>query len=256
MKEISEGVYTVERVENPYFTASPVVIVGNKSLILYDTGVDGITAQTHGGDIGRTTFGQVMQFSEELGKPIGHIFLSHYHLDHTQDILLYNKGVVIHAHENVNQSLPNLQIHEKYNKDTNLQLEGINLEVILTPGHSKVGDDISLALPDKKLILVGDTVQPHGKSYEKGEKFIWLPFYVRGDDYKESLSKIKEYGPEYIQTAHLGTTDMVGLEAIAKTIGSERGVPPEAINKRIQTNFFRRYDFIGILYFIEKARKN
>jgi glyoxylase-like metal-dependent hydrolase (beta-lactamase superfamily II) len=300
MKEIADKVYIPkffingkDRRENN-ISAVPVVIEGNTSLILYDCGCESYLQLKNKRNTKGTFIPELLRFSKEIGKTVKHVFFSHEHGDHTLDALFLRKAILdieFLGHKNNrapyrDQRYVGICLDVLFDEDVEMEVDGVALQVLMTPGHNSVGDDISLFLADKGLMCTGDIVQPNGLSYERAI-FPNLPYYSRGDDYLSSLAKIISLKPKLIQTAHSGTLNgtteteinrLVVLRTkqlaqsfiqdqnaegdiarlIFDTIAEERGVPLRSFapnTRKIIEDFYKTHDIYGLNYFVNKARK-
>lgn len=291
MLHIAPNVYVPEGPQYPA-SATPVVIETPNRLVLFDCGMDASLRQREQHSVDGTCFDQIAGFSQRQAKPVSLIFLSHAHGDHTLDAPFYQRRfpeVRFLGHTQNRAPLPRfagLALHQTFDRDASFYVDGVELRVLMTPGHTENGEDISLLIPAAGLVCTGDTVQPHGERYEQGEG-TFMPFYVRGDDYLQSLQRLRELNPALVQTAHHGTysgalaletsiravvrtrdlasrllrenpgvSDDTLAEWIFDTIGYERNVPKDAVLRRRlgEQNHYLTYDIHGINYFIAKAR--
>ncbi|MBI4439161.1 MBL fold metallo-hydrolase [Candidatus Woesearchaeota archaeon] len=268
---------------NVYLSKRTVAIEGENSLIIVDPGYDAAVSKTKKG----TSVEELTELSRIRGKPIEYIILTHSHSDHTANlpfyVMLRPRAVIGHYR---NRCGPGWKI----NRTTTQKLDGVELELIPTPGHSSAGDDISVYLPQKKILLPGDLCQPQGEDYRNADNVSPVPFFSDGNRYLHSLEAllakdfhlmITAHGDIY--DAHRGrkalevtrqtvtrirdlatklkrenpdeTLDKIALW-VYDTIAYERSFDPEALEARKKGNKhgndFTRYDKPGIDSFLKQ----
>jgi len=207
MRKITDSVYTTDEPG----AGMPGVLVGRTSLIIVDPGYDTSKQHRATNSLDGSPLNQLKEFSEEIGKPVRYIILTHAHGDHTADLRFYQRsweGIQIYAHAKnraVNPKSPfylKIKIDRAFDKDTDLEIDGVLVRVMATPGHTENGEDISLWVPEGGLIFTGDLVQPHGFPYREGNWETFMPFYTRGDEYSASLQKVIDLDPKLVHTCH------------------------------------------------------
>jgi len=98
-------------------------------------------------------------------------------------------GAKMLVYEGVKEYFPN---HHHYFGDE-LKIDGIDLNITLTPGHSP--ESISIYLPEEKALICGDLV------FDRGVGRVDLP----GGDFKElkrSIEKVSKLEIEYLLPWH------------------------------------------------------
>ncbi len=170
-----------------------LIIEGRKSLSIIDPGFDNM-AGNGASDLSPTSL--VFELSESLNKPIKNIFITHSHIDH-----IYNTRKYLDKFQNIvcigHAKSPYLKKLEEggvsvlsVNGDTNVTIDGIDFSLMNTPGHSKPGDDLSVYLPEHKVIQVGDLFQPQGNDYANADSVSPVPSFYLGKQYITSLEKL------------------------------------------------------------------
>ncbi|MFC1852513.1 MBL fold metallo-hydrolase [candidate division CSSED10-310 bacterium] len=155
----------------------------------------------------------LLDFSASLSKPITKGILTHSHADHSTNMsLLLQKSEEINAYYETDIVDLNLIVHRnsifkksvwrKINVKTELVIGGHTVNILPTPGHSQGQEDLSIYLPEKKLLFCGDLCQPQGREFHICEGPSPIPFFVHGDQTKQSLEELMELDFEVLLTSH------------------------------------------------------
>ena len=216
LDQISDGIYMADRT---------VIVVGQESLLLIEPGYDAIVK----GQVSGSSVEVVLCFSEQQGRPIRYLTYTHAHGDHVGNLPMYLKKIDgpkrLYAHANSplpeklidSLLLPSDQI-TLLSTDTSLTLDGIVCDFLYTPGHSRSDEDISIYLPQSKLLFVGDLLQPQGPSYRNSDGLSPVPYFHQGDFYLKSLARLATIDFEIMITGHGQIFDRrQGLDALAVT---------------------------------------
>ncbi len=286
-----------DRVYTPHrpATGMPMVIEGEKALVVIDPGFDSWNYMQKNGTAEGAPFDQVAEFSRRTGKPVGRVIFTHIHNDHTKDYVFYKpvwpdakyiaSDTQAALHKKMKGACP---IDLVVKGDCNYEFDGMHFRFLRTPGHSRHGDDISIYFVEQSVLFSGDLVQPHGQVYERGEHgfFSFMPFYVRGEDCLRSLQKLIDLSPRITRASHgellhgadpLKTNRRVAERAkelayqlvqehpdekdlvlagwAFDTIGAERNVPREDIERRKKERWYMTQDVHGILCFVRDAKR-
>lgn len=123
---------------------------------------------------------------DEKGWTLTHIFVTHYHADHTTGVVAlkeHNNATVIGPAYVGGSAIKGID-HRVKDGDT-FSFAGLEIQVIYTPGHTM--DLINYYIPSEGVIFVGDTLFALGcgKAFEGTPEMIW-----------ESLKKIHALPPE------------------------------------------------------------
>ncbi|VUT24217.1 MAG: hydroxyacylglutathione hydrolase [Candidatus Methanolliviera sp. GoM_oil] len=122
---------------------------------------------------------------------ISWVINTHLHPDHTgaNDEFMEDYGAKMLVYEGVKEYFPN---PHRYFGDE-LKIDGIDLNITLTPGHSP--ESISIYLPEEKALICGDLI------FDRGVGRVDLP----GGDFKElkrSIEKVSKLEIEYLLPGH------------------------------------------------------
>lgn len=122
---------------------------------------------------------------------INWVINTHLHPDHTgaNDEFMEDYGAKMLVYEGVKEYFPNP--HHYFGDE--LEIDGIDLNITLTPGHSP--ESISIYLPEEKALICGDLI------FDRGVGRVDLP----GGDFKElkrSIEKISKLELEYLLPGH------------------------------------------------------
>ena len=188
LRQISSSIYMADRT---------VIVVADASLLLIEPGYDAVVS----GRVSGSSVEAVHRFSAEQGRPIRYLIYSHAHGDHVGNLPFYLKKIDgpkwLYTHSN--SPLPEKLIASRLlcseeisrlDGDTTLTLDGINCQLLWTPGHSRSDEDISIYLPSSKLLFVGDLLQPQGRCYHHSDGVSPVPYFHQGDLYLKSLERL------------------------------------------------------------------
>ncbi len=260
-----------------------VVFEGRDHLVLVDPGDEpaGTPADPAG------PLADLRRLELQTGKALRWILLTHSHPDHVANLETFRAAaprarVVAHARNPLGADLP-------IGRRTRLELGG-GLEAIPTPGHTAAGDDLSFWRPDGALLLPGDLVQPKGESWEAAFYPSPWPYFTDAATYRKSLGMLLELPVDVLATGHrevrtgaaarawVELTDRairrvgeavagwrgpeelaVAGPAIFRGLARERGLPPEAIERRLtgapgDASAFERFDLPGVAWFWARRR--
>jgi glyoxylase-like metal-dependent hydrolase (beta-lactamase superfamily II) len=273
-----------------------LVIEGENGLTIIDPGLD-ITGRKEGAG---SSVSRVFELSESLEKPVQTLIITHSHIDHIFNTRHYLKrfpDLVCIGHANgpyLNKLLKDGVSVSVIACDVKRTVDGIDYDFIPTPGHSKAGDDLSVFIPSKKIVHVGDLFQPQGLAYETADSISPIPYFHDGKNYLISLDMMLNLDFDFVVTGHgdvLGDTsgkrgleltkkvlqrikdlalkltrenfyaeDEVICEWIYDTIAYERNFDKSqsALRKgegNIRAALYKRFDLPGIQYFVTQAKK-
>ncbi|MFK7730238.1 MAG: MBL fold metallo-hydrolase [Pseudomonadales bacterium] len=217
VKELAEDVYQVQGIGNTH------LINTSEGSVLFDTGLALQSAQ------------QIAELKPYVTAPITHIIVSHSHADHIGGVRFWKEeSTEIIAHREyaeeqryltelepylhqrnrmvfpwLPETLPNIPMI-KYGgvepsilvdeDDYEFVLGGVTFQVLSTPG-AEGADNISLWLPDKKILFTGDTLGPNFPQFPN-------VFTMRGEkvrkpmEYIKSLDKMIALEPEMLVMSH------------------------------------------------------
>lgn len=153
----------------PFYSNSSSVyaLVGEKSLVLIDAGFD--QAQLD-------TIDENIRYWGLENYPISHVLVTHCHFDHCGNVAaLRARGAKIVASTVdadaietgddrtigfafMGKKFPACPVDVRVNDGEVLQLDGIEVEVIATPGHTAGGVCFKVALDGKVMLFTGDTI--------------------------------------------------------------------------------------------------
>lgn len=215
--KIDEDVYQVMGIGNTH------LINTSEGGVLFDSGL-GIQAAE-----------QIAKLKPKLKGPLTHIIVSHSHADHIGGVRFWKEeGTKIVAHRQFTEEQRYLSELETYlhnrnrivfpwlpdsmpqmallkyggvepdilvdHQDYKFEQGGVQFEVLATPG-AEGADNISLWLPQKKILFVGDTLGPNFPQFPN-------VFTMRGEkvrkpiEYIDSLNKMIALKPEKLVMSH------------------------------------------------------
>ena len=217
VKELSDGVYQATGIANTH------MIVTNDGNVLFDSGISIQAAK------------QLRMLKEKSDAPVTHIILSHSHADHIGGTKFWKEeGTEVLAHREFEEEQRYLKQLEPYQwqrnrtlfpwmpeqptdnellgyggveptitideRDYSFTQGGVQFDVLATPG-AEGSDNISLWLPEKKILFSGDFFGPLFPQFPniftmRGEK-IRKPI-----EYIHSLDKLIALEPEMIVPSH------------------------------------------------------
>lgn len=217
VKELAEDVYQVQGIGNTH------LINTSQGSVLFDTGIAIQAAE------------QISKLKPYATGPISHIIVSHSHADHIGGVRFWKEdGTEIIAHREyaeeqryltelepylhqrnrmvfpwLPETLPNIPMI-KYGgvepsilvdeSDYEFVLGGVTFQVLSTPG-AEGADNISLWLPEKKILFTGDTLGPNFPQFPN-------VFTMRGEkvrkpmEYINSLNKMIALEPDMLVMSH------------------------------------------------------
>lgn len=255
-----------------------VVLEGPDHLALVDPGDE--PAGETGGPAG--LLGELARLEAQTGKRLAWVLLTHSHPDHVANLAAVRAAapaarLVAHARSPL---APDLSVDRR----TALPLGG-GVEAIPTPGHSAAGDNLSFWRPEGALLLPGDLAQPKGECWEQAFYPSPWPYFTDPRPYLASLEALLGLPLAVLATGHrevrrgpqarawLALTARAirrvgeavsawpgpgGLAeagpAIFRALAAERGIPPEAVARRLarprgSPSAFERFDLPGIAWF-------
>jgi len=224
MRQLTEKVFQTG-FEHEYGIGWCYVIVGNTGLILVDPGFGwhfrpgkGTEVSVKGPLIRSESLitphlMDLLLFAQNLKKPIAWCILTHSHVDHTlnwellqqkaEEINLYFNQIIVNpsliVHQNNTFRRP---LYKKIEQPAEFKLDGHDLEVFPSPGHSSQRDDISIFLKDSKILFCGDLCQPQGRDYHICEGPSPIPYFDNGDLTRKSLQHLMSYDFTLLLTSH------------------------------------------------------
>jgi alkyl sulfatase BDS1-like metallo-beta-lactamase superfamily hydrolase len=236
VKQLSDGIYQATGIANTH------MIVTSDGNVLFDTGI-GIQAAK-----------QLRLLQEKSSAPVSHIILSHSHADHIGGTQFWQEDdTEIVAHREFVEEQRYLESLENYQwgrnrvlftwmpetpatnpllayggieptvlvdeRDYHFTRGGVDFQVLSTPG-AEGSDNISLWLPQKKILFTGDTLGP---------LFPQFPnlFTMRGEkvrkpvEYIHSLDKLIALNAEILVPSH--HTPIIGRDNIRAGLEKIRG---------------------------------
>ncbi|MBT7902257.1 MBL fold metallo-hydrolase [Candidatus Woesearchaeota archaeon] len=278
----------MRQLANNFFqTGTSLIIEGTTGLTVIDPGWDAV-----GSTRTDTSVHETYALARHKDKPITRVILSHNHQDHCANLQVYLRQtpdleLIVGPHSPFKKFAD--QVIDINPGKVKQVIDGIEETIFVTPGHSKQGDDISIYFPQPKILFCGDLAQPQGESYAKTDFVTPLPFYYDGDLYLASLSLLKSVDFDILVTGHgqvlgnqrgyewLDTTQKTikrtqelatqlvrdhptksDLELgrwILETIGYERNTPKSTIRARSNSKDFEDYDFQGIKFWLDYAKR-
>lgn len=294
MKKISPKVYITQ------FKTS--VVEGERGLILIDPGDDEVIKKLDGKRKLSGSLLEAYELWEETGKPIKYVILINSQKEHIFNLETLARIRRSRIKDFVNYTIIthlNSPLVEgdliKINGDLLINLDGIEIKFLSTPGPSKTKDDLSIWLPEEEVLFVGDLLQPQGESYEEANFLSPLPYFFYGDEYLLSLEKLLQIPFNIVRTGYGHTLNSVRAkqwievtktvitrikeiveevlkkninedksricEKVFDTITYERNFNREvALRRKYALNYrdksdFELFDCPGILYFIEKLKR-
>ncbi|PKK91119.1 MAG: hypothetical protein CVV64_04945 [Candidatus Wallbacteria bacterium HGW-Wallbacteria-1] len=173
------------------------------------------------------TLSKLLDLVEKKSKPVTHLFLSHFHQDHSDNLNAFLTMRLNHelfpfimvAHEKSHipalmksSGIPAISV----TGDVTLPLSAGPVDILCTPGHSSGMDDISIFFPGKRALFVGDMIQPQGKSYHECDFDTPFSNHSHGFTALKSLVKMEKINFTNILMGHDGTVfnRIEGLQAI------------------------------------------
>lgn len=169
----------------------------NDGLVAVDSGWDVAAGQPYeGSDLEAITLA-----GERTGKPLTHILFTHDHWDHRANLPLLRErwaDVTVMAHRN--SSIEG--VNRYLDGGESLDIGGITIQTLDTPGHSQQRDELCYLLPEYRLLFCGDVAQPQGPSYAIVTGPSPVPYFYFGDDYRRTLERLIALDVAHIRTGH------------------------------------------------------
>lgn len=130
----------------PGMSGPNVYLIAGRTLVMFDSGLD--DADMVSSDL---------KYIREIGKSLTHVILSHHHLDHAGGAAQIKglSGASIVAHPLEAAQLGNL-VDLTVEDGHHFSLEGLEIELIHTPGHST--GHLCAYLPKQKVLFSGDQI--------------------------------------------------------------------------------------------------
>jgi glyoxylase-like metal-dependent hydrolase (beta-lactamase superfamily II) len=260
-----------------------------EGLVAVDTGWDVAAGEPYEG----SDLEALVKASEKSGKALTNILLTHDHPDHCMNLpLLLERwpDARVHAHPRGSAR----GVTDYLQEGDRLEIGGMLIEVLYTPGHSQSRDELCYYLPRERFLFSGDVAQPQGPSYAYSNGPSPVPFFHYGDEYARSLERLIALDPQAMRTGHgdflgpeqarqwlrvtLATVTRIEelalelaerypqrdsqwlVEAVYDQIVDERNFGLRAANRRKREasyeglSDYERFDRPGILWAVEQAR--
>lgn len=197
-----------------------------RSLFLFDPGFDATRLPEEGGQVtDSSTLVRLEQLIEKTRKPLTHLLVSHHHEDHARNLSWF-----FELKRRSPRAYPfNLIMHERFpgdwpamrlGLDTRVQIEGEELWVLMTPGHTGRMTDIALWYPQEALLFAGDMIQPQGLTYGDCSFVTPVSNHKRPALAIQSLHKLRSLPFKLILQGHEGEilNSLAGVNAIDITL--------------------------------------
>ena len=160
------------------------------------------------------TLENLVRLQKECALPVSHLFLSHDHSDHADNLDHFfryqDEGAldfVLVAHERSKSAARAKAQGRKCHLiggDEIMDLTGGKVHLLSTPGHTPWGDDICVWLPSKGSLFAGDLPQPQGPSYEECTFHTAFSNHADGETVLRSLDKLLALPFEVLLMGHEG----------------------------------------------------
>ena len=139
MGKLMDGIHLIDGTDY----VSIFLVECDDHLVLLDTGMN------------RKDGPKIIEYINNLGKPLRLIIITHHHIDHVANIKKIREatGAKLTFHE---AEAPNIKQKADFFLSDKQQLESCNMEIIHLPGHT--AGNISIYLPQQKAIIIGDTI--------------------------------------------------------------------------------------------------
>lgn len=193
---------------NLYFSDRTLAVFGEKSCVVLEPGYDGVVQGKYAGSSAE----EIILLAQSLNKKISHIWFSHYHGDHVGNMPFYLKRIeepqlIGSAHSPLIEQYTKINLVSStrfilISTPTTLIIDGREYMFLPTPGHSFFEDDLSVYMPQEKILLVGDLLQPQGSRYDFADGFSPVPFFFHGEQYLNSLKLLRQLAFCKIITGH------------------------------------------------------
>ena len=195
------------------------------------------------------TLDNLVRLQEESGRPVSHLFLSHDHSDHADNLDCFfhyqDKGAldfVLVAHEK-SKSATRAKAQGRrchlVGSDEVMVLPGGEVHLLSTPGHTPWGDDLCVWLPSKGSLFAGDLPQPQGPSYEECTFHTDFSNHADGETVLGSLDKLLALPFEVLLMGHEGEAlgkkeGRVALEITQKVLRRTKSLSQKLIAENPQ----------------------
>jgi glyoxylase-like metal-dependent hydrolase (beta-lactamase superfamily II) len=190
LQKVCEGIYG-ERVSG--------IVENDHTVTVIDPGYDAYLKRKADG----TSVVRVYRLARDLGKPVKYVILTHAHNDHSANLpfyLLNKPAVLVHEKSPIKRFAS-----QSIEKCVAAEIDGNVYRFIPTPGHGEAGDDMSILVESRKIIFVGDIVNPQ-----------MIPLYSDGNAYLASLETLLKYDYELMYCAHGGSLGQAEAKATVK----------------------------------------
>jgi glyoxylase-like metal-dependent hydrolase (beta-lactamase superfamily II) len=186
-------------------------VVSDKGIILIDCGKS---------KYGFETIKETLS-SWGIKKRITHCILTHAHVDHCGNAKRFqDEGAIIivgkEDYDYCTKGGPENEITPYYeeqcfscfrpdiviDKDEKLEINGVNFELLKTPGHTRGSLSVRISSDEKYILFTGDILQPDGMKLDSCN-FGWKgdPYYNPNEIYK-SIKKLSMYKTDVILPGH------------------------------------------------------
>jgi glyoxylase-like metal-dependent hydrolase (beta-lactamase superfamily II) len=149
--------------------------------------------------------------------PLRAIFLTHAHIDHYYNLKYYHYlaeiqpqdfSFVLLSHD-MNAGFAHKGNFLGFCQDEEfLKLDGGKYFLLKTPGHSRENDHFAVFEPVRRLLLVGDLLQPQGESYEYCTFLTPVSNHYNPEEVYQSILLLKSLPFEYVLSGHGEFMDM------------------------------------------------
>ena len=175
------------------------------------------------------TLDNLLLLQAKTYKKMSHLFLSHHHYDHADNLPAF---YALQAEGKLNFTLvaheksPAIVLAKRMNlpyvaikNDHIMKLAAGDVHVLATPGHTSLGDDISIWIPKMSTLFAGDLPQPQGPSYENCTFHSAFSNHSDGVTVLHSLERLCQLTPELLLMGHEGEAlpEEKGLAALEIT---------------------------------------
>lgn len=172
----------------------------DQGMHLIDPGWDGLESVS-----------RVIYTMKKLNLPLRAIFLTHAHIDHYYNLKYYhyladvdsaNFAFVLLSHD------VNARFAHKGNflgfcqSEEFIKLDGGKYFLLSTPGHSQENDHFVVFEPSRRMLFVGDLLQPQGESYEYCTFLTPISNHYNPEEVYQSILLLKGLPFEYVLSGH------------------------------------------------------
>lgn len=172
---------------------------------------------------GAGSVAEISALAKKLGKPVGHIIVTHSHADHIAYLPDYIRiaeaegtpfRLVAHAATPLDHDETLL-----VSRPARRTLDGVPIQFVPCGGHSQEQDELAVYLPEPGILFCGDQCQPQGASYLRCEGPTPVPLFYEGRRYIDSLEALDAIPFRILQLGHGYTLDeAAGHNAFAVTL--------------------------------------